>query len=426
MILGILVICRLSFHAVFLPAYEGPDEPLHLSRISSFADHHFADALAGEPLDGSIIRAVEARPCAHGVHQTRPCPPFGTSPGAFNLLRPLPRFADSRRGLNPENNQPPLFYLAVGLALRAASRLSSQGWFDAPDVRLLVVRLTCVALVALAIFLPLRAITIRRSTLPAIAGLLLLLLPGASESLARCANDAPVFCWAAFLIYAVRRNASLPWILLLLAAGPLLKLTALPVAAFAVVALGLQRGWRSGLIAAASSALVFPVQLWRGWKWGGTYELNRPIPGIHESFSHLMLGLVRSFYTFIKTTFWLGGWSFFRAPTLLVVAYFLLLLSFVLVARFRRMTNALWPHLAGVALALAGVLTFILANRRFFGDWGGVGGWYAWGWAPWLYIAVEDLACVPERAGRILLAATAVFVLAANIVYFNVALRLYA
>lgn len=426
LVLGILVVCRLCFHALFLPAYEGPDEPLHLGRISSFADHPFGVAFTGESLDGSIIRAVESRPCAQTIRQTRPCPPFGTSPGTFNLLRPLPRQPDPRRGRNPENNQPPLFYLTVGLAIRAASRSGWQGWLDAPDVRLLLVRLTCVGLVALAVFLPLRGVVLGRSRSLAVAGLLLLFLPGASESLARCANDAPVFCWAAFLIYALRRNASLAWILLLLALGPLIKLTALPVAMFAVVALWFQRGWKSALLASVSSVLVFLVQLLRGWKYGGTYELNRPIPGIQEPFPHLIFGLARSFYTFLKTIFWLGGWSFFRAPSVLVVAYFLLLLSVVVLAKFRPLTTAHWPHLAGAAVAFGGLLTFILANRRFFGDWGGVGGWYAWGWAPWLLIAADDLALFPKRVGGMLLATTAGFVVAANIAWFAKAIRLYA
>src|SRR5207244_668294 len=111
--LAALTIGCLAFHAVFLPAYEGPDEPLHLGRISSFADSPLREAFAGEPLDGSIIRAVESRPCASAVGRIRPCPPFGSEPAAFNLLHPYPKVPDPRRDRNPENNQPPLFYFLV-------------------------------------------------------------------------------------------------------------------------------------------------------------------------------------------------------------------------------------------------------------------------------------------------------------------------
>ena len=55
-----------------------------------------------------------------------------------------------------------------------------------------------------------------------------------------------------------------------------------------------------------------------------------------------------------------------------------------------------------------------------------MGGWYVWDWAPWILIAFDDLAAVPERARRILLPATAAFVAAANLVYLATALRIYA
>src|SRR5258708_5321210 len=150
--LAVLAIGRLVFHAVFLPAYEGRDEPHHLGRIAAFADHPFREALAGAPLDGSITRAVESRPCGPTVRRVAPCPPFGGSPAAFNLLHPLPKLPDPRGLPNPENHQPPLFYIVAGLILRAATRLDPSGWLAAPDVRLLAARLFSVALVALAVF----------------------------------------------------------------------------------------------------------------------------------------------------------------------------------------------------------------------------------------------------------------------------------
>jgi len=421
--LVILAIVRLTFHALFLPAYEGPDEPHHLGRIVAFADGPFRAALTGAPLDGSITRAVESRPCSPGRHL---CPPFGNSPGAFNLLNPFPKQTDSRHAPNPENHQPPLYYVIGGVLLRVLTRLDPTGWLAAPDVRLLWARLLSVGFVSLAIFLPLRALFRARSRPIAGAGLLFLLLPGASEALARCSNDAAVFCWSALLLYALHRRASLFWTCLLLAAGPLLKLTALPVAAFAVATLWQQGRRRGALLGGVSSGLVFPVQALRGWLWGGTYEFNRILPGIHETLAHTALGFARSVYTIIKTVFWLGGWSFFRGPMVLVIAWFLLLAGFLAAARFRPDPVARWPHAIAAAAVLVGSLAFVVGNRRFYGDWGGVGGWYLWDWAPWIFIAFDDLLFVPARARRILLPATAAFVVVANLVYFGIAFRFYA
>ena len=77
-------------------------------------------------------------------------------------------------------------------------------------------------------------------------------------------------------------------------------------------------------------------------------------------------------------------------------------------------------------MALVGSLVFIIGNRRFYGGWGGVGGWYVWGWTPWIFVAVDDFVAVSTRGWRILLPATTAFVVAANLVYFVMAFRLYA
>ncbi len=305
------------------------------------------------------------------------------------------------------------------------TRLDPSGWLATPDVRLLWARLVSVVLVGVAILFPLRALFRVRSRHVLIASLLFLILPGAAEALARCSNDAAVLCWSAFLLYALDRRAPLTWICVLLACGPLLKLTALPVVAFAVAALWQQGQRRGALLGAVASGLVFPAQALRGWLWGGTYEFNRMLPGIHEAVPHAALGLARSLYTIVKTVFWLGGWSFLRAPTLLVIAWFLLLAGFLAAARFRANPAARWPHVIGAAAALVGCVIFIIGNRRFYGDWGGVGGWYVWDWAPWILIAFDDLALVPAGSRRILLPAAAAFVVVTNLVYFMIALRFY-
>ncbi len=61
-------------------------------------------------------------------------------------------------------------------------------------------------------------------------------------------------------------------------------------------------------------------------------------------------------------------------------------------------------------------------NRKLFGQWGGLGGWYAWGWAPWL--AVSFGPSVADRLPRFQLA-LGLFVLLANVLWFRSAVALY-
>ena len=76
-------------------------------------------------------------------------------------------------------------------------------------------------------------------------------------------------------------------------------------------------------------------------------------------------------------------------------------------------------HAAGLACAAAGFCVFALANRRFYGVWGGVAGWYLWGWSPWLAVAADDLGSIGPRAARPLLVAEAAFVVVANAVWLS-------
>ena len=254
--------------------------------------------------------------------------------------------------------------------------------------------------------------------------LLLLLTPGASEALARASNDAAVFLWAALLVQALDRRAGASPTLALLAAGPLLKLTAFPVVVFAVAALVLQGRRRLALWGGSASLAVFPLQALRGWNWGGTLEFNQAA-AVAVSAGDTVLGLARSTYTFWKTTFWLGEWSFFRAPRALVIAYFLLWVAGLVLARRRADPQRTAAHALGALAAACGFLAFAVGNRLYYGDWGGVGGWYAWTWLPWLALAAADLATVERRAGARLLWALAAFVLAANVLWFARAWPLY-
>jgi hypothetical protein len=419
--LSLLLVARFVAHALFVPAFEGPDEIFHLARVVDFADHPLLEALKGGEVDGTILAGVRARPCAQG---RRDCPPFGTEPASFNLLHPLPIVGRHPAERNPEANQPPLFYLVAGLLLRTA-RLAGWQALVAPEPRLLFARLLCVFLFGVGLILLFRSDAFRQSRVLAAYSLIVLTLPGASESLARCANDASVFLWSSLVVWAIGRRLPTLYLVALLGLGPLLKLTALPVCAFAVVALWSEGGIRSAGWGTLSSLLVFPLQWVRGWKWGGTYELNRPMPALHESLGSVSIGLIRSAYTFVKTTFWLGGWSFVRAPRALVAGFAALILLTMLLLLRRRPVNRPAAHLAGLGLAAAGFLLFAIANRRFFGGWGGVGGWYVWSWFPWLTIAARDVLILRKGTSVWLLMASGAFAIAANIVYYAALHRLY-
>jgi len=127
----------------------------------------------------------------------------------------------------------------------------------------------------------------------------------------------------------------------------------------------------------------------------------------------------------VKTTFWVGGWSLLRPPRILAALYMLLLLLTLVCSRPRLRPRRRAAHLAALGAACGGFFAFAIANRRFYGDWGGVAGWYLWGWTPWIAVAASDLATIPTRAGRVLLWLEASFVLAANIAWLAAHGRLY-
>jgi hypothetical protein len=403
---------------VFVPAWEGPDEPFHLSYAAGFADTSLLAALGSRPVDGAILSSAAIRPCAAALRSLLGCPAFGTKPAAFNLLEPIspPPFASALE--NPESNQPPLFYAAAGLLIRT---MGAGG----AEERLLAMRSFSAALVLIALLGPLRRIAADAGREATAAGLLLLLLPGLAESLARASNDAAVFCWAAFFVDAVRRSSRTPVLAALSATGPLLKLTAIPVAVFGVLEL-----WRLGkrgaaCVCAAATLVVFPLQALRHWRFGGVYELNRPTGGIQESGAQIAGGAVRSLYTFVKTIPWLGEWSFFRAPIAVVALWFGLVLLFLLFLLVSRKESAMGPHFGASLFAGAGLSAFAIANRRFFGVWGGVGGWYAWSWAPWLFVAGSTVSGLGKGSRRALTILLAALVLIANVAFYRRALSLY-
>jgi hypothetical protein len=425
-----VVVARMTFHALFVPAFEGPDEPYHLARALAFATQPPSSAFAGARVEPGLAAAVRQLPCSENLHRVFGCSLFdGRREARFDVLSPesVPEEAAAAAALggpglaNTEDNQPFLGYALAGLLLRPFPR------WQTPVPALLFFRLIGVACVAAALFGPLRYLARDPRVAAGLTGgaLLLLLTPGASEALARASNDAAVFLWAALCVSGVARRAGATMTIVLLAAGPLLKLTALPVVAFAVVAL-----WRDGRPRLAASSLaasliVFPVQALRGWRWGGTLEFNSAASALLGSLADTLVGLVRSAYTLIKTTFWLGEWSFFRAPRPLVAAYFLLIAAALVLAKRRPDPPRRAAHLFGALVAACGFLAFAVGNRLYYGDWGGVGGWYVWTWLPWLALAAADLATMERRAASWLLSALAVFVVVANVLWFSVAWPLY-
>jgi hypothetical protein len=418
-LLAFAVVLRMAFHAVYLPAFEGPDEPYHLARAMAFASGPLRQALSGAKVGPAIVETVRGKPCCLSLHRAFGCPLFGATPARFNVLEPPTPSPPALPLGNTEDNQPPLSYVLVGLALRL--------WPGTPSIggALLFFRFFGVVCVAAALFGPLRGLARGRPAGLAVGFLLLLLTPGACEALARASNDGAVFLWAAAIVWALDRRAGVAVTLALLAAGPLLKLTAFPVVAFALVALAQQGRRRLAAAGAAASLSVFPVQALRGWRWGGTLEFNQAAAALTGSARETFVGLARTVYTFLKTTFWLGEWSFFRAPRWLVVVFFLLLLSSLLLARRRGDPKRIAAHAAGAFVAMCGFFAFALANRLYYGDWGGVGGWYAWTWLPWLAVAAADLATLRAASARFLLAVLAAFVLVSNLVWFSEAWPLY-
>lgn len=422
----LLVILRLFFHAVYSPVFEGPDEPFHLGRVVVFARGLGAAAWQGRELPPEIVAAIRSVPCGPDLSRAFGCERFGASPAAFNILTRIATAPSAERSVAPnyEAHQPPLWYLLAGTLLRAASA-AWHGFETDVTAQLLMVRLLAVACVAAALLGPLRPIAVGHEGVLAVALLLLLLVPGASESLARCANDAAVFLWSAVVMAAIFRRSRTPVLVALVTLGPLLKLTAFPVVAVVLAWLWRERGRASALLGAAAAGVVVVVQAARGWAWGGTVELNVFRAMQPHSWLDTGVGLARSLYTFAKTTVWLGGWSVFRPPAWWLGVLVALVAWLVLSIRKRVERPLPTPHLFGLAVAGVGVLVFAFGQRRLFGEWGGLGGWYAWGWFPWLFTAAVETFEVPPDLEKSTLAVVALFGVLTNCLWFASAGGIY-
>lgn len=417
-VLEVLLLLKLLLHALFLPVFEGPDEPFHLARAELFAAGDWREALRGEVVPERIVAAVEVGPCAPDLQRAFGCTSFEASlPAWFNVLeqRTAGTAARSPEVENYQAHQPPLYYLVAG------------GWLwlfrvETPEAGLLALRLLAVALVSAGAHLLRRTLPDRATVL----ALLLLLLPGAAESLVRAANDVAVFAWSALVVWLVARRRSPVLRAVAVAAGPFWKLTAFPVVVYAVAADWWRGERRTAVAAAVGAALVLPYQALRGWAWGGTLELNAT-GELADSWSRIALGIAHSVYTFLKTAVWLGGWSVFRPPIWLLVLGGALALLWVSRLRLRRGTGPMPPHALALVVAAVGFILFAVGKRQVFGVWGAVGGWYLWGWYPWLCLLAAQLLEIREHelARPVAQMATVAFVVLANVAWWWAAVHVY-
>lgn len=420
------VTCIFLLHALFLPAYEGPDEPFHLARILAFAEEAWTEGWAGRQVQARVVASVRASRCGPDLARAFGCTPFVGTELEVEAAEPEAPGAYP----NYEAHQPPLYYwVAAGVTRAGLAMLPEEdGGFVQPAVALMFLRMSSAALAATGVWL-LVFVAGREWTWEAkvLVGSLFL-FPGAAESLVRVANDVGVFLWCSILVALASRRRLSGWRLgLACSLGPLIKLTAFPVVVFAVVRSWL-RGERRGAVAAAAlSLVVIPLQWARGYGWGGTVELN--VAANHSPTGPLSvaLGLGKSALVGVKTALWLGGWSFFRPPRGLLLATAAVAL-WVLMRNGVRISAARspLPHAGALFLAGAGFALFSWKHFQYFGVWGGVGGWYFWGWVPWLVVLARDCLSFgaldgTRRAARWTLLSAIVW----NLVWFAIAWKLY-
>ena len=418
---------RLVFHALYVPVYEGPDEPFHLARIVSFVDGSLAEGWRGETVSPLIVGSVESHPCCNDLARAFGCRPFGEGSAEFNILDLDTARQSSEITANYERHQPPIYYMLGAVVLSGSSALFPSAISEAPSFRLLFGRLFSLALVLIALIGPMRSLANHYGNSWYAALILVLFVPGASESLVRCANDSAIFFWSALLMWALFRKAESRYLIAMAMIGPMIKLTALPIVGIVVVWAWFNRPRWHALMIASSSSLIVPLQWFRGFRWGGTVELNYDSQAAAEPLQDFALGFVRSSYTFLKTTVWLGEWSFFRAPLWVLIVASLFLVIVILSLRFQeKPTVGFAPHAAGLVLAIAATSYWFISHRAFWGQWGGVGGWYAWGWYPWAAVLAGDFVGIHRSRRSLIFGGGVILLLIINIAWFTLAHRLYS
>jgi hypothetical protein len=421
-------------YALLLPAFEGPDEPFHLSRALDFARGRFADGWRADHLGDDVVSAISRYPCGPDLHRAFGCPTFPTDPGRAwgNLLTaPVAGSPPDPREPYPnyERQHPVLGYLIWAVPVAVVDRATS----DLTPIRRvtfaqLTIRMTNLALLAMALLGPGRRLVASWSFEARAVALGVLLIPAGVETLARGGLEALVFAWSVWFVEAsARAEPKTSRVVALAAIGPLVKLTAVPVIALAALVAWSRkrRGVATGIVGAG--ALVYLERLLRGYLAGGVLDLHGSYAS-HDPGGALDVieGIGWSMLVTVKSAAWLGGWSFFRPP--LWVLALIAAAAIVLLRHLRPTaeTDRAW-RVAGIGaagVAIAGHAVFSLAVYRVFGSWA-VGGWYVWAWFPAAAFAAERTLEWRRPLPAWLWPATGAALAAVDLAWLRVADRLY-
>lgn len=425
--LSLVLSLKLLVHALFVPAFEGPDEPFHLARVRAFLGG-LRLGVEGSSVDADVVATISSLPCCEDLREVFACEEWGTRPAAFNVLGPLDVHSGCFRPYpNYEAHQPVGYYGLVSAVIALVGTVIPTVDSE-PISQLLACRVLSLVFVLTGLWVVLPRIRpsgdLSRRSDALLFSVIALSFPGAAEALIRCANDAAVFLWAAIFLLAFTRQ-QWPVLAIFSAIGPLLKLTALPLVLGAVCYLVWKRQWMWTLVVSGSTLASLGVQLARGWSWGGTVELNVPLEALGESVFGIGLGVVKSVLVMSKTALWLGQWSFFRPPDW-VLALFVVLVGALLTSVDVRRTSRNGVFHVSVALwSIVLIMVFLVQHRRYFGVWGGVGGWYLWAWLPWVAMAFTDYRRSAFLPGRWLAIVGTAFSILTNIAWWVASVRLY-
>lgn len=430
-----LVALALPAYALFLPAFEGPDEPFHLSRALDFARGRYLDGWRADRLGDDVVSALARYPCGPDLHRVFGCPAFASDSGRAwgNLLAvpPVERPADPPRDPYPnyERQHPVLGYLVWAIPVAVVDRATSD---HEPARRVAAVQLTIrvanLVLLAIAFLGPGRRLIASWSIEARAVAAGAMLLPGAVETLARGGLEALVFAWSLWFVEeSFREPSRVSRLLTLAAVGPLIKLTALPIVAFGVVAAWSRRRTVLAIGIGVAGAAVYLERLLRGYLAGGVLDLHAGY-ATHDpgDLLDLLRGIGWSMLVTAKSAAWLGGWSFFRPPiwVLAVIGGAAIALLALVRLRHERERAVILAALGAAGVAIAGHAVFSVAVYRVFGSWA-VGGWYVWAWFPVAAVAAERALEWRRPLPPWLLAALVAALATVDLAWWRAADRLY-
>lgn len=435
---GLLIVAAAAIYvayATFLPAFEGPDEPFHLSRALDLARGHFVAGWRADHLGDDVTSALARFACGPDLHRVFDCPPFATEVDRSwgNLLSESPsgptRALEREPYPNYERQHPLLGYLVWSIPVAVVDGLV-ESWDPVRRVAAaqLTIRITNLTILAIALLGPGRRLIAPWSIEARLLAMGIMLLPGAVETLARGGLEALVFSWSVWFVEDSVREGPRPGRILVLAAiGPLIKLTAIPVVAFGAMTVWWRRQKRLAVGIVASSMAVYMERLLGGYLGGGVLDLHGGY-STHDpgGVLEMLQGIGWSMLVTMKSAAWLGGWSFFRPPlwvvALLVGSVGVLSLRVRLAAATDRSVTL--AGLGAAAVAITGHAVFSVAVYRVFGSWA-VGGWYVWAWFPMAAVAAERSLAWRRPVPTWVWLAAGISLLAIDIAWWLAADRLY-